>query len=243
MIRFFGVRFGYRDDVAVIEGADLEIDPGLTLLLGPNGSGKSTLLRLAAGIEKPDAGRITVGGMDLWAEEVAARRELAYVPEQPDLTPYATIEEILRLVCRLRGEPASASREYLDAVGLGGLLGRSVRELSMGQRRRVTLAAAMVGHPRVLLLDEPLEAMDRAFRETILGWIEQARLAGAAVIVAGHETAPLAAAAARALTVRRGKPLLFDPLPESPEKRSAVLDDLARGGEGTMPASTRGGTR
>ena len=229
MIRFRDVRFGYREGMAVIDGANLEIGPGLTLLLGPNGSGKSTLLRLAAGVERPDAGQVTIGGHDLWVDEVASRMELAYVPEQPDLTPYATLEEILRLVCRLRGEPAAAGRESLEAVGLLGLGRRSVRELSMGQRRRAVLAAAMIGRPRVLLLDEPLEAMDRVIRGTILSWVERARLAGATVVVAGHETEPFETTASRALAVVGGKPRVVDGLPSSAAERAAILDSLARG--------------
>ncbi len=236
MIRFEGVVFSYRDGLPVLDGASVALGAGLTLLLGPNGSGKSTLLRLAAGIERPDAGRVTILGKDLWTEEVAARRDLAYVPEQPDLTPYATLDEILRLVCRLRGEPVAVGRARLEAVGLGALSRRSVRELSMGQRRRVALAAAMVGRPRVLLLDEPLEAMDRVIRGAILSWVEEARQSGAAVLVAGHETEPLASCASRAVAVREGKPLVTEPLPDAPEARAAVLDDLARGGRGILHA-------
>ncbi len=230
MIRLYGVVFSYREGAPVLDGADLALGAGLTLLLGPNGSGKSTLLRLAAGIERPDAGRVVILGKDLWTEVVAARRELAFVPEQPDLTPYATHDEILRLVCRLRGEPAATGRSSLEAVGLGALARRSVRELSMGQRRRVTLAAAMVGRPRVLLLDEPLEAMDRVIREAIVAWVERTRLAGAAVVVSGHETEPFAASASRAVAVRDGKPHVVEPLPEEAASRVSVLDALARGG-------------
>ena len=87
MIRFHQASFAYRDGEPVLSGVDLEIPAGLTLLLGPNGCGKSTLLKLAAGVEQPDAGRVEVDGKDLWVDEVEARRSLAYVPEQPDLTP------------------------------------------------------------------------------------------------------------------------------------------------------------
>ncbi len=101
----------------MLAGVDLEITPGLTLRLGPNGCGKSTLRKLTAGSERPDSGRIEIDGHDLWSDEVAARRGLAYVPEQPDLTPYATVREILALVCRLRGEPRERGREALARVG------------------------------------------------------------------------------------------------------------------------------
>ena len=229
MIRLVGAAFAYRPAEPVLAGVDVEIHPGLTLLLGKNGCGKSTLLKLAAGVERPDAGRIEIDGHDLWMDEVAARRSLAYVPEQPDLTPYATVREILDLVCGLRGEPRERGREALERVGLSGLAHRSVRELSMGQRRRAVLAAALVGTPRHVLLDEPLEAMDRGAREDILAWIDRLLAAGAVVVVVSHDIEPFVPRASRALTVRCGRCVDAGGLPEDPGARLALLDHLARG--------------
>ena len=229
MIRFHGASFTYGKGEPVLAAVDLEISPGLTLLLGPNGCGKSTLLKLAAGIERPDAGRVEIDGHDLWVEEAAARRGLAYVPEQPDLTPYATVREILDLVCRLRGEPRERGREALERVGLGQLAHRSVRELSMGQRRRAVLAAALVGTPTHVLLDEPLEALDRGAREDLLVWVDRLIAAGATVVVVSHEIEPFVPRASRALAVRGGRCLDAGPLPDDPAARLALLDRLARG--------------
>lgn len=231
MIRLHGAAFAYRPGEPVLAGVDLEIHPGLTLLLGRNGCGKSTLLKLAAGVERPDSGRIEIDGHDLWTDEAAARSTLAYVPEQPDLTPYATVREILDLVCGLRGEPRERGREALQRVGLGDLAHRSVRELSMGQRRRAVLAAALVGTPRHVLLDEPLEAMDRGAREDILAWIDRLLAAGAVVVVVSHDIEPFVPRAARALTVRGGRCVDAGGLPEDPGARLALLDHLARGEE------------
>jgi ABC-type multidrug transport system ATPase subunit len=227
VIRLRQVSFAYREAEPVLAGVDLEIGPGLTLLLGPNGCGKSTLLKLAAGIEQPDSGRVEIDGHDLWTDEVAARRGLAYVPEQPDLTPYATVREILDLVCRLRGEPRERGREALERVGLANLTHRSVRELSMGQRRRAVLAAALVGTPRQVLLDEPLEAMDRGAREDLLAWTGRL-VESAAVVVVSHEIEPFAPRATRALAVRGGRCLDAGALPAEPGERLALLDRLAR---------------
>lgn len=232
MIRFFGVSFSYRPDrprEAVLSGVDLTLPAGLTLVVGPNGCGKSTLLRLAAGVEPPDDGRVEVDDHDLWTAEVAARANLAFVAEQPDLTPYATVAEILDLVCALRGEPPGSAAQALDAVGLDGPAERSVRELSLGQRRKAMLAAARIGRPGHLLLDEPLESLDRAARAGTLAWIERRRAAGALVLVATHELEPFAATAARALTVRGGRCLLVDPLPGDLAARSRLLERLAGG--------------
>jgi len=229
MIRLERVGFSYRDGQPVLSEVSVEIPAGLTLLLGPNGCGKSTLLKIAAGVEQPDQGRVEVNGHDLWTDEAEARRTLAYVPEQPDLTPYATVREILGLVCRLRGETQQAAERALELVGLDLLAHRSVRELSMGQRRRAVLAAARIGAPAHLLLDEPLEAMDRGAREDILAWIEDRLAAGAAVIVVSHDIEPFAPLADRAFTVRDGRCISSGELPGDPRERMPVLERLARG--------------
>lgn len=229
MICLRQVRFWYREGEPVLRGVDLDLQAGLTLLLGPNGCGKSTLLKLVAGVEKPDRGTANLEGRDLWIDEVEARKNLAYVPEQPDLTPYATIGDVIRLVCRLRGESLEKGTAVLNRVGLGRMAQRSIRELSMGQRRRAVLAAAWISHPHIILLDEPLESMDRSMREEILAWIDDALAYGAAVVIATHEIEPFARKAARAVTVTGGVCRLYDPLPPGEPERVALLESLSRG--------------
>jgi len=204
-LRFHGVRFGYRAGRPVLARLDLTVGPGLTLLTGPNGSGKSTLLRLAAGVERPQEGTIEVDGLDLEREEVEARRRLAYVPEHPDVSPYTSLREMLRLVCRLRGEPLPRAGEVLDEAGLTGLGGRGIRELSHGQRRRALLAAAWIGDPAVLLLDEPLEAMDASIRGRILEWVGRTVRGGGLAVASTHTPADWASLPHRILTLGDGK--------------------------------------
>lgn len=235
MIELRGVTFGYAHGRPVLAGVDLAIGPGLTLVVGPNGSGKSSLLKLAAGVEAPERGEVWVDGADLWRDEVAARRGLAYVPEQPELTPYATLGEILDLVCRLRGEPRRSGGEALARLGLGGLARRSVRELSLGQRRRALLAAARIGAPRHVLLDEPLESLDVATRDDVIAWIDGLVAGGAAVVAVSHDLAPFAVRAARAVAPAgpadpggAGSVRSWD-LPAAAAERLALLDRLARG--------------
>jgi ABC-type multidrug transport system ATPase subunit len=232
VIRFDDVAFAYGEGAPVLAGATLDIPPGLTLLLGRNGCGKSTLLKLAAGVEKPDRGRVEVDGLDLWMEEAKARRSLAYVPEHPDLTPYATIGEIVTLVARLRGEPLDGVDRALDFAGVRALAGHSVRELSMGQRRRAVLACARVGTPRHVLLDEPLEAMDRLAREDVLAWIDDLVGCESVVLVVSHDIEPFAARAARAITVRAQRPVVLDPLPAILAERRSRLEEMARPASG-----------
>jgi ABC-type multidrug transport system ATPase subunit len=229
LIRLSRVRFGYERRTCVLEDIELEIPSGVVLVTGPNGAGKSTLLKLLAGVERPDQGIVEIDGYDMWRQEVEARQSLAYVPEHPDLSPYATIGEILRLVSCLRGEHESAGAAALARCGLADLEGRSVRELSMGQRRRAVLAAAMIGSPKVVLLDEPLEAMDRAMRGEILAWIENHRVDGSTVVIVTHEIEPFVGSAETAVSVRAGRVRLHHPLPADPTAKAALLDALARG--------------
>ena len=199
-----GVRFGYQRGQPVLACDELRIEPGLTLLLGPNGAGKSTLMKLLAGVERPHEGTVSLERLDLWVDEVGSRRALAYVPEQPDLTPYASVREVIRLVSALRSVPLADAEAALERVGLADVAGRSVRELSMGQRRRAVLAAAFVGHPETLLLDEPLETLDRSMRELLLGWLGERINDGATVVVSTHEIEPFLDRAIGIVTVESG---------------------------------------
>lgn len=229
MIEIENVSFGYIQGADVLDRVSLDIPSGLTLALGPNGCGKSTLLKIAAGVEMPLAGHARVFGHDLWEDEVAARRELAYLPEHPDLSPYATVLEILQMVCGLRGQPVAAAQAALEWTGMIDLGSRTVRELSMGQRRRAVLAAARIGEPRCFLLDEPLEAMDRSFRSTLIEWLAEKREIGATVLVVSHEIDSLAHIADRVVTLRNGHGRRVDDLGETPADRKSTLDRLARG--------------
>ncbi len=229
MIEFTNVSFSYEQHEPILKQADFEIAPGLTLLLGPNGCGKSTLLKLAAGVEIPDAGRVSVGGFDLWKEEVAARKNIAYLPEHPDLTPYASIKEILNLVCRLRGEHVDRGRETLTFFGLEHVAHKTVRELSLGQRRRAVFAACLIGNPGCILLDEPLEGMDIRAQREILAWIVRRLEEGACVVIVSHTIHPFSDKTSRAITVRDGLARLFTDLPAEATRRIKKLENIAQG--------------
>ena len=199
-------------------------------LMGARQTGKSTLLRIAAGIDRPAHGSVTIDDLDLWQSEAASRRTLAYVPEHPELTPYATIADVLQLVARLRGLSRVDVAEALERVGLLEVAWHTVRELSMGQRRRALFATALLGDPRIIVLDEPLETMDHAMRDLICDWVRARRAAGATILIATHDLQPFAAEVDTAIVLRGGSARVADPAELGPlADRLAYLDRLAAG--------------
>ncbi|MER9965125.1 ABC transporter ATP-binding protein, partial [Mesorhizobium sp. M0045] len=142
-------------------------DGGFYALLGPSGSGKTTLLRQIAGFDFPDSGRIAIGGESVERVPVEKRR-IGMVFQNYALFPNMSVADNVAFGLSVRGEPkaviAAEVQGALDLVQLGKLGGRRPHQLSGGQRQRVALARAIITKPRVLLLDEPLGALDKALR-------------------------------------------------------------------------------
>jgi len=167
-VRVSGLRKRYGDVVA-LGGVDLVIGAGeFFTLLGPSGSGKTTLLRLIAGFERPDAGRIELGGSDVTRVPPYARN-VNTVFQDYALFPHMTVGQNIEYGLRVRRVPRADRREKVDRalemVRLSGLGDRKPAQLSGGQRQRVALARAIVNEPQVLLLDEPLGALDFKLRQ------------------------------------------------------------------------------
>ena len=167
-LRLQGIRKNYGPVIAV-DGIDLEVGEGeFFTLLGPSGSGKTTLLRLIAGFERADAGRIELGGRDVTSVPPYAR-ETNTVFQDYALFPHMTVGDNIGYGLRVKGVPRAERRERvqraLRMVRLLGLEGRRPNQLSGGQRQRVALARAVINEPEVLLLDEPLGALDLKLRQ------------------------------------------------------------------------------
>ncbi|MGF1528773.1 MAG: ABC transporter ATP-binding protein [Candidatus Competibacterales bacterium] len=159
-------RFG---DVAAVAGVDLAMERGeFFSLLGPSGCGKSTSLQLIDGFERPDVGQVIIDGQDV-TELPANRRGIGIVFQSYALFPHMTVGQNVSFGLEMRrikgAERHRRVGETLDLVGLGALTGRFPRELSGGQRQRVALARALAIQPALLLLDEPLSALDAKIRE------------------------------------------------------------------------------
>ena len=161
-------RFG---EMAAVDGIDLDVRPGEFLsLLGPSGCGKTTTLRLIAGFERPDEGEVRIGGSDV-SRVPPYRRDVNTVFQSYALFPHLTVVENVAYGLKQRGlgraERRARALEMLELVRLAGLESRKPRQLSGGQQQRVALARALVMHPRVLLLDEPLGALDLKVRKEL----------------------------------------------------------------------------
>jgi len=167
-VRLESVRKSYGDVVAV-DGVELDVPEGeFFTMLGPSGSGKTTMLRLIAGFESPDEGRVLLKGADVTAQP-PYERDVNTVFQDYALFPHMTVGENVAYglkIKRLRKpERTKRTAEVLELVRLGGLMKRKPSQLSGGQRQRVALARAIVNHPQVLLLDEPLGALDLKLRQ------------------------------------------------------------------------------
>ena len=165
------------------------VSPGeIVGLIGPNGAGKTTTLRTLAGILKPTKGRVLVDGHDLAVRPLEAKRQLAFMPDEPHLFEYLTVEEHLRLVARLYTVPDfdARSRTLLEELELLGKERSLPGELSRGMRQKVVIACGLVRDAAVLLFDEPLTGLDPRgilrMRQTIVNRGRE----GAAVLVSSH---------------------------------------------------------
>ncbi|HVR96416.1 MAG TPA: ABC transporter ATP-binding protein [Thermoanaerobaculia bacterium] len=176
----------------VLHGLSLAVEKGEVLaLLGPSGSGKTTALRLVAGFERPDAGRIEVGGEDVTTFP-PARRNFGMVFQHYALFPHLTVGENVAFGLETRGLGRDEVRrrvgEALSLVDLAGFEGRRVGEISGGQQQRVALARALAPEPRVLLLDEPLSNLDPTLRERTRRELKRAiQRVGITTVLVTHE--------------------------------------------------------
>ncbi|MCB8820560.1 ABC transporter ATP-binding protein [Microvirga rosea] len=173
-------------------------------LVGHNGAGKTTLMKLMLGLIRPTSGSITVLGDDPAAGEFRARRQLGYLPENVSFNGALTGQETLAFYARLKRQSMRAVPPLLDRVGLTHAANRRVGTYSKGMRQRLGLAQALLGEPRVLLLDEPTTGLDPALRQSFYEIIEELRSHGATVLLSSHALTELEERASRVVIMNRG---------------------------------------
>jgi molybdate transport system ATP-binding protein len=208
-------RPGFRLDV------DLRLpDHGITVLFGPSGCGKTTLLRCVAGLERAQ-GRVEVAGQT-WQDDAARtflspwRRPVGYVFQEASLFPHLTVAGNLSYARkRAGGEGAIPADQVVELLGIGHLLPRDPTGLSGGERQRVAIARALSTNPRLLLLDEPLAALDPARRREVLPWLENLRDAlGLPMLYVTHSADEMARLADTLVLMEAGRVTASGPLAE-----------------------------
>jgi sodium transport system ATP-binding protein len=183
-----GKRFG--DVRALTDVSFAAADGKITGLLGPNGAGKSTCLRILSTILEPDQGRARVGGIDLAADPLAARRLLGVLPHSSGLYPQLSARQNILYYGRLHGiaEPLLAQRTdaLIARLDLGAIANRKAKGFSQGERTKVALARALIHEPQHVLLDEPTSGLDVMATRHLRDWLRELRAQGRCVLLSSH---------------------------------------------------------
>ncbi len=215
-------RFG---TLAAVDGISLEIPPGeVHAFLGPNGAGKTTTIRMISGLLRPDTGTIAVDGHDVVTDGVAARKKLAYVPDEPYLFERLTGREFLDFTARIYGLPrADFDERLVECDGLFNLSGfwdRLAEGYSHGQRQRVVLAAAWMHRPKLLIVDEPLVGLDPKHIRVALDLFRRLANEGGSVLMSTHTLATVKGTCDRVTVVDHGRIIAH-----------GTVDEVSQGGD------------
>jgi ABC-2 type transport system ATP-binding protein len=223
---------------AAVDALSLQVRQGeLYALLGPNGAGKTTTLRMVAGLLKPDAGRISVFGIDALAHPADAKRLIAWAPDEPMLYERLTPLEYLEFVAGLWGVEAAAARaraeELLTWLGLWENRGQRCEGFSRGMKQKTALAGALIHDPRLLILDEPLTGLDTGVARQVKDLLQDRVRDGATVILTTHILEVAERMADRIGIIQRGRLLAEGTLDELRSRHGggvgASLEDVFLG--------------
>ncbi len=219
----------YRETVAV-DGLSFEVPRGAILgLLGPNGAGKTTTLRALAGIIRPTRGRLFVGGHDVVNDPVAAKRELAYIPDDPKLFDALTVWEHLQFiaaayrVAEFRGRGEALLRQF----ELEEKRDTMAQELSRGMRQKVAICCAYLHDPGAILFDEPLTGLDPYAIRTLKASIAERAAAGAAIVVSSHLLSLVEDLCTHLLILNKGRCLFWGTLDEARTQYAGLQGDAS----------------
>lgn len=196
-----------------LDDVSFGVEPGASLgLWGPNGAGKTTIMRCLLGIARYE-GEIRIGGFDPARQGRQARSLIGFVPQDLPVAPM-TVAEIGRFIATLKGCPRGADEEPIRQLGLGDQGDKAVGALSGGMRQRLALALALIGTPRVLLLDEPTANLDAQGRAELLDLLRQLRSQGLTMIFSSHRPEDVISMADQVLMIDAGKVQSLSPAGE-----------------------------
>jgi ABC-2 type transport system ATP-binding protein len=204
-VRVEGLRKAYGETVA-LDGLSFTIPSGrVTGFLGPNGAGKTTTFRSLLGLTRPDAGTMEVLGMSVASELAGIVPRLGAIVEEPGLIKGLNGRDNLRVAAHTLGKGHDRIESLLAFVGLGADARRRIDGYSKGMRQRLALAAALLGDPQLLFLDEPLDGLDPAGQAQIKTSLRQLAVQGTTVVVASHNLADIEAMADHVIVISHGK--------------------------------------
>jgi ABC-2 type transport system ATP-binding protein len=240
-IRALSKHFG---PVQAVQELTFDVPAGrVTGFLGPNGAGKTTTLRMLLGLMRPSAGRALIGGRR-YAELTAPRRAVGAVLEATGFHPGRRGRDHLRVAAHMAGLPAARVDEVLDQVGLTADAHRRVRRYSLGMRQRLALAAALLGDPGVLVLDEPGNGLDPAGMAWLRDLLRRHAADGRTVIVSSHVLSEVAQTVDHVVIVHRGRLRYDGPLAALAEAAGGLEAEFLRLTDApTASASTTAGPR
>jgi ABC-2 type transport system ATP-binding protein len=205
-----GLRKRYPNGVHALRGVDLEIPPGMFGLLGPNGAGKTTLMKIAATLLEPDGGSMEMDGVDLLADRRRTRRLLGYLPQDFGFYPVLTAEQTLDYFAKLKGVVDYRERwaligALLERVNLSSAARRRVGEFSGGMRQRLGIAQALIGDPRLVIVDEPTAGLDPEERGRFYALLSEVASAGTTVVLSTHIVSDVSSLCATMAIIRAGE--------------------------------------
>jgi len=220
-------------DFPAVQGLSFRIGPGEVLgLVGPNGAGKTTTIRSLAGIIIPSGGRIRIAGRDLREDPVGAKAQLAFIPDEPHLFEYLTVEEHLRFIGRLYGVTDVGARipGLLTELDLSEKRSSLPGELSRGMKQKLAIACGLLHEPKALLLDEPLTGLDPVGIRRMKATIMRRAAAGSAVILSSHLLHLVEEICTRLLVLQQGRVVAFGTMAEiiasRPGLQTRTLEDV-----------------
>jgi ABC-2 type transport system ATP-binding protein len=225
------------DGRTVVSHVSFDVRPGEVLaLLGPNGAGKTTLIRMITDILKPDSGTISLDGHPVQSRE---KRRIAYLPEERGLYRRSKVVDVLEYFGRLKGMSGRAARAealtLLERVELGDWAAKQIQALSKGMQQKAQLCTALIGEPRLLILDEPFSGLDPLNVQLLEEILDERRNAGVTVLLSTHQMNKVEELCDRALMVNLGRMVLYGDVSEIRRRYAdhavvvradAPLDDL-----------------
>lgn len=214
-----GLQYSYGAH-RVVDGIDLDAESGAVLgVLGPNGAGKSTTISLAVGTRRPDAGTVEIFGHDPVSDHVTTSQLAGVMLQDGGLPMSAKPLQVLRHLASLYPNPVPVE-ELAEPLGLSDFSGRAMRRLSGGQKQRVALAAALIGRPRLVFLDEPCAGLDPQAREVVHSFIRDLADRGVAVVLTTHDLAEAEELSDDVVVIDRGR-IIAQGAPEELRNASA----------------------